>query len=241
MTRVEGRKFAAATVIGASPRGFAYAAVGGTLGDYSSPQELAAIGVLVAVTIGGGALLWRIRRTRTLMRILCRSEGSKSEMIQADASAEITVYTLPWCPRCARARAILTRRGLPFREVDGSGVPDFRQRIAAVTGCFTVPQVVIDGDAIGGADQLAALDRLGVLTTIAAGERFPITREVRRISPRSVFRWVTARLRGRRDVSPARRVRVKLDRAGRVLATNEADVQVAKEEHDGEGMCRTAG
>ena len=61
MTRIRLREFAAATAIGASPRAFAYAALGGTLGNYSSPQALAAIGVLVAMGIGGAALLWRLR------------------------------------------------------------------------------------------------------------------------------------------------------------------------------------
>ena len=63
MTRIRPQAFAAATAIGALPRAFAYAALGGTLGNYSSPQALTAIGVLVAMTIGGGALVWQIRRT----------------------------------------------------------------------------------------------------------------------------------------------------------------------------------
>jgi glutaredoxin 3 len=84
--------------------------------------------------------------------------------------AQITVYTLPWCAHCARAKALLRRRGLDFEEIDGTGVPDFRRRLAAITGGFTVPQIVIDGEPIGDADQLAALDRRGVLAAIAAGE-----------------------------------------------------------------------
>lgn len=58
--------------------------------------------------------------------------------------AQITIYTLPGCPRCARARALLKRRGLRFQEVSGSGVPGFREEIAALTGGWTVPQIVID-------------------------------------------------------------------------------------------------
>jgi glutaredoxin 3 len=140
-------------------------------------------------------------------------------MTCAEASPEITVYTLPWCPHCARAKALLRRRGLLFREVDGSGMPDFRRRMAALTGGFTVPQIVIDGDPIGGADRLASLDRLGVLAAIASGERFPIAREIRRASPRSLVRWVGARVRGRHDVPAAERVRVRIDRSGRVLTS----------------------
>ncbi len=64
MTRVRLREFAAATMIGASPRAFAYAALGGSIGNYSSPQALVALGVLVAMSLGGALLLWRTRRGR---------------------------------------------------------------------------------------------------------------------------------------------------------------------------------
>jgi uncharacterized membrane protein YdjX (TVP38/TMEM64 family) len=62
MTRVLLRDFVLATVIGASPRAFAYAALGGNLGNYSSPQALVALGVLAVMAVGGAALLWRTRR-----------------------------------------------------------------------------------------------------------------------------------------------------------------------------------
>ncbi len=135
----------------------------------------------------------------------------------ADRPAEITVYTLPWCPHCARARALLKRRGLAFREVDGTETPDFRARLADLTGGFTVPQIVIDGTPIGGADRLASLDRAGVLAAIADREPFPIARERRRSSPWLLVCWASARIWGRRDVSPFKRVEVRLDRAGRVV------------------------
>jgi len=62
LTKVGLRAFAGATAIGALPRAFAYAALGGSIGNYSSPQALVAIGVLVAMGVGGAALLWHTRR-----------------------------------------------------------------------------------------------------------------------------------------------------------------------------------
>jgi uncharacterized membrane protein YdjX (TVP38/TMEM64 family) len=47
--------------LGAAPRAFAYATLGGSIGDYSSPQALVAIGVLAVMTVGGAALVWRAR------------------------------------------------------------------------------------------------------------------------------------------------------------------------------------
>lgn len=166
--------------------------------------------------------------------------GVKGLMSEAGAPAEITVYTLPWCVHCARAKALLGRRGLAFREVDGSGTPDFRRALMELTGGFTVPQIVIDGTPIGGADRLAKLERLGVLAALAARDPFPITHELRRVSAGSVARWLAARVRGRRDVSPVRRIQVKLDCAGRLVEPRRIDTD-RKEDHDGEGVLRASG
>ena len=32
-------------------------------------------------------------------------------------ASNITVYTMEFCPFCTRAKALLTRRGLPFKEI----------------------------------------------------------------------------------------------------------------------------
>ena len=53
LSPVSLRAFAAATAIGASPRAFAYAALGGHLGNLGSPTALVAIGLLVAMAIAG--------------------------------------------------------------------------------------------------------------------------------------------------------------------------------------------
>ena len=62
VTRIRLRAFASATAIAAAPRAFAYAALGGNLHTYTSPQALAAIAVLATMTIGGTTILWRARR-----------------------------------------------------------------------------------------------------------------------------------------------------------------------------------
>jgi glutaredoxin 3 len=158
-------------------------------------------------------------------------------MSRSQSPAEITLYTLPWCVHCARAKAMLNRRGLPFQEVDGTTIPDFRRRVAELAGGFTVPQIIIGDTPIGGADRLARRDRLGVLDALANDEPFPIARELRRISPGSLIRWAAARVRGDRDVAQVRRVQVKLDRAGRPVETDSIDAPAASEETDSEGMC----
>jgi uncharacterized membrane protein YdjX (TVP38/TMEM64 family) len=70
LTPVALRSFVAATAIGVAPRAFAYTALGGSLGNLSSPEAIVAVCVLVAMAIGGGLLArrdiarTRIRRTR---------------------------------------------------------------------------------------------------------------------------------------------------------------------------------
>jgi glutaredoxin 3 len=117
-------------------------------------------------------------------------------------AAEVTVYTLPFCGHCVRAKALLERRGIAYREVSGAGDRDFRQRLATLTGGYTVPQIVIDGEPIGGANQLARLDRLDVLVPRVRRDPFPLTRQRRTLSARLVARWIGHRLTRRPHHSP---------------------------------------
>jgi uncharacterized membrane protein YdjX (TVP38/TMEM64 family) len=59
LTPIALRSFVAATAIGVAPRAFAYTALGGSLGDLTSPEALAALGVLAAMAVTGLALARR--------------------------------------------------------------------------------------------------------------------------------------------------------------------------------------
>jgi glutaredoxin 3 len=77
--------------------------------------------------------------------------------------AHIQIYTTPWCGYCVRAKLLLEERGLEFEELpleDGAG---FRAALHELTGGWTVPQIVIDGEPIGGFAELWRLDRSGLL------------------------------------------------------------------------------
>jgi len=77
---------------------------------------------------------------------------------------EIEIYTQPWCPYCARAVNLLTKKGASFREIDAPhGTPERAQSISRAGGLSSVPQIFIDGRHIGGSDELAALDAKGEL------------------------------------------------------------------------------
>jgi glutaredoxin-like protein len=74
----------------------------------------------------------------------------------AEQPKRVTVFTKPGCPHCARAKQALTDNGLKYEEVKlGSGGLSYSS-LAAVTGRGTTPQVYIDGELIGSADELEA-------------------------------------------------------------------------------------
>jgi glutaredoxin 3 len=75
----------------------------------------------------------------------------------------ILLYTTEWCGYCIRAKALLDARGLEYEEVSLDHDPGFRQRVYDLGQRWTVPLVTIDDEPIGGYDELAALDRSGLL------------------------------------------------------------------------------
>jgi glutaredoxin 3 len=80
----------------------------------------------------------------------------------------VTVYSTDHCSRCVRAKALLARRGIGFEEINLAQDPDGRAELARRTGMFTFPQIVIDGQPLGGFDELLAADRQGRLSELVA-------------------------------------------------------------------------
>jgi glutaredoxin 3 len=75
----------------------------------------------------------------------------------------IRVYTTRWCGYCVRAKALLRSRGLPFEEISLDDDPAFREKLHELTGGWTVPQITIHDEPIGGYSELWHLDRSGEL------------------------------------------------------------------------------
>lgn len=84
---------------------------------------------------------------------------------------KVEIYTTFFCPYCARAKALLDRKGVSYVEYDAPhGSEARREAIERSGGRTTVPQIFIDGRPIGGSDDLAALERAGKLDALLAGE-----------------------------------------------------------------------
>ncbi|MGH7280965.1 MAG: glutaredoxin 3 [Polyangiaceae bacterium] len=82
--------------------------------------------------------------------------------------AGVTVYSTNYCGYCVRAKMLLKKLGVKFEEVDVTNDPDKRDWLVKTTGKRTVPQIFINEQAIGGFDELAALERQGKLTAMIA-------------------------------------------------------------------------
>lgn len=77
--------------------------------------------------------------------------------------AKIEIFTKATCPYCHRAKALLTSKGVSFEELPIDGDASLRDVMIQRSGRTTVPQIFIDGQHIGGCDDLYALDARGGL------------------------------------------------------------------------------
>ncbi|MEE4350695.1 MAG: glutaredoxin 3 [Pacificimonas sp.] len=85
--------------------------------------------------------------------------------------AKIDVYTKFLCPYCSRAKALLSRKGVDFNEIDISMGGEKRQEmLQRANGRSTVPQVFIGGTHVGGSDELAAMEQAGKLDALLTEE-----------------------------------------------------------------------
>jgi glutaredoxin 3 len=80
----------------------------------------------------------------------------------------VTVYTTDHCSLCVSAKTLLERRGIDYEEVNLARDPDGRAELSRTTGMITFPQILVDGESIGGFNELLAADRAGRLTELLA-------------------------------------------------------------------------
>ena len=79
----------------------------------------------------------------------------------------VEIYTGPLCVFCDRAKALLNKKGVSFKEIDLASDPiKMDEMIKKTNGMRTVPQIFIDGRHIGGNDRLQALENEGKLDSL---------------------------------------------------------------------------
>jgi len=78
--------------------------------------------------------------------------------------ARVEIYSTLFCPYCARAKSLLQKKGVDYINIDVMADTAKRdEMVERAGGRQTVPQIFIDGEGIGGCDELYALDRRGEL------------------------------------------------------------------------------
>ncbi len=85
-------------------------------------------------------------------------------MTDAATSAHVEIYTSPFCGFCHRAKSLLDHKGVTYDEfdvmMDGARRAEMRKR---ANGGTSVPQIFINGEHVGGCDELMMLEHQGHL------------------------------------------------------------------------------
>lgn len=82
---------------------------------------------------------------------------------------EVTLYTTATCPYCIRAKRLLERKGVTYREIKVDGNAALRAEMQQRSGRYTVPQIWIGERHVGGSDELHELERAGKLDQLLGG------------------------------------------------------------------------
>lgn len=80
--------------------------------------------------------------------------------------SDVLMYSTAWCGFCSRAKRLLTGKGVEFVTIDLDAEPARRAEMIQRSGQRTVPQIWINGEHVGGCDELYALERNGCLDKI---------------------------------------------------------------------------
>jgi len=75
----------------------------------------------------------------------------------------IKIYSTSWCGPCASAKRLLDQLGQTYEEIDIEKEGISRQDLQKITGGVTVPQIIINGNPIGGFDSLLKINQDGTL------------------------------------------------------------------------------
>ena len=93
---------------------------------------------------------WLKRRKKDLKLKIGNGYNLNSEI----ELKNIKIYTANWCPYCIAAKRFFDVKGWQYEEINIEEKGWNRAKLLEVGKSMTVPQIVIDGEAIGGYDEL---------------------------------------------------------------------------------------
>lgn len=84
----------------------------------------------------------------------------------------IVLYTKPGCPFCIKAKALLTKKNVHYREIIASQNAEIRaEMVKKAHGRNTFPQIFVGEHHVGGCDDLFALEKAGKLDALLQKEQ----------------------------------------------------------------------
>lgn len=83
--------------------------------------------------------------------------------------SRVILFSTDACTFCVHAKSLLSTRGVAFEEVNLGEHPELQAELASVTGLTSFPQIVVDGEPLGGLNELRAADKDGTLASWSAG------------------------------------------------------------------------
>ena len=84
--------------------------------------------------------------------------------------AKVEIYTKSWCGYSKAALRLLDRKHVDYTHIDVTDDREQELKMITRSGAHTVPQVFINGQSVGGYDDIAALEAAGELDKLLAQE-----------------------------------------------------------------------
>ncbi|PWQ98756.1 glutaredoxin 3 [Leucothrix arctica] len=85
--------------------------------------------------------------------------------------AQVVMYSTRFCPFCMRAKSLLKSKNVEFENIDVGNDKSLWQKMEKLSGQNTVPQIFVNGKALGGFDDINHLDRQGKLDALLNTEK----------------------------------------------------------------------
>ncbi len=77
---------------------------------------------------------------------------------------EVIVYSGPTCPYCTKAKALLDKKHVAYEDFNvKEDAAKLEEMLSRSNGRKTIPQIFINGQHVGGCDDLYALEAAGKL------------------------------------------------------------------------------
>ena len=84
-------------------------------------------------------------------------------------ASRVVLFSTASCTYCEHAKNLLSKRGVDFEEIDLTDDPELQAQLTEVTGLDSYPQIVVDGEPLGGLNELRAAEKSGVMASWAGG------------------------------------------------------------------------